>query len=259
MSNISQRHSHCKLGAFAENTLNIDRAVVLQDNTFGDGETESCAANLSGSGFIYSVETIIDLVEGVLRNSDAGIFHTDVEVIGIRVDSKADFAVIPIVFDGVFHKICDDHCHLGLIDLRVYFSHADHSQLNITLLRNGPDPSQDQLAHLIDIALLNIEFGVLAVHTDKSEKLCNDLVLSVHFVLDIFHELAVHLNRDIIHLKQRIGQNFHGSHRRLELMGYVGDKFLPGFIKRVHSRQYLIKRIRNMFRFQERRRFNGIG
>ena len=166
--------------------------------------------------------------------------------------------MIPVVFDRVFNKVCDDHDHLGLVDLRVYFSHTDHRQLNIPLLRDGPDPFQDQFAHLVDVALLDIEFGVLAVHADKSEQFCNDLILSVHLVFDIFHEFAVHLHGSVIHLQQRIGQNFHGSHGRLELMGYIGDKFLPGFIQRVHAGQYLIKRIRNMLRLQKRRRLDGI-
>ena len=167
--------------------------------------------------------------------------------------------MIPVIFDCVLHKIGDDHDHLGLIDFRIYFSHTDHGQLNIPLLCDGPDSFQDQFAHFIDIALLNVQLGVFAVHADKREQFRNDLVLSVHLIFDIFHELAVHFHGRIVHLQQGIGQDLHGGHRRLELMGYVGDEFLPGFIQRVHTRQHLIERIRNVFCLQKSRRFNGIG
>ena len=48
MGDIGQGYGHRKLSALAENTLHVDRAVMLQDNALGDGKTESCAADLSG-------------------------------------------------------------------------------------------------------------------------------------------------------------------------------------------------------------------
>ena len=110
--------------------------------------------------------------------------------------------MIPVIFDRVFHEVRNDHDHLDLIDLRVDLSHTDHSQLDVPLLRDGAKSSEDKLNHFIDVALLDIEPGVLPVHADKGEQFRNDLVFAVYLVLDVDHELPVHLDRNIFLLHQ---------------------------------------------------------
>ena len=171
--------------------------MVLQDYALCDRKAKACSADLSGSRFIYPVESFVDLIEGILRDPDAGIFHADIAVVEIRIDGHPHFSVVPVVFDGVFNKICDDHSHLDLIDLRVDLAHTDHSQFDISLLRDRPYSSKDQLHHLIDVGILDIELGIFAVHADKCEQLRNDLVLPVDLVLYVDHEFPVHFDRDI--------------------------------------------------------------
>ena len=140
---------------------------MLQNDTLCNGKAKAGASDFPRPGFVDAVESFIDLVKGILRDTDARILDAYVEIVGISVDRNAHFSVIPVVFDSVLHEVCDHHDHLDLIDLRVYLPHADHSQLNIPLLRNGTESSEYQLDHLIDIAFLNIEPGILPVHPDK--------------------------------------------------------------------------------------------
>ena len=258
IGDIGERYSHCELSPLSQDTLHIDGTVVLQDNTLRDRETESGPADLPGTGLIDAVKALVDLVERVLRNADAGVFDTHIEVIRIRIDRHSHFTVIPVVFDRILDKIGDDHIHLDVIDLRVYFSHADHGQLNIPLLGDRPHPAQDHLDHLIDIRLFDVQLGILAVHADQRQKLRDDLVLPVHLILDVHHELSVHFHRDIILRDKRVRQNFHRSHGRFKFMGYVGNKFLPRLIQGIHARQDLVERVRYVLGLQECRRFYGI-
>ena len=259
MGHISKRNRHRELGALAENTLDIDRAVVLQDNTLGDGKAKARSADFSRSGFVDPVESLVDLVEGILRDSDAGVLDTDVKVVGIRVDGHSDFAVIPVVFDRIFDQVCNHHDHLDLVDLGVDLSHADHRQLDVSFLRDRPEPVQDQLYHFVYAALLDVELGVLSVHAHQGEQLCDDLVFAVDFVFNIDHEFPVHLDRYIFLLHERVRQDFHRSHGRLELVGDVGNEFLPRLVESVHSCEHLIKGIRDMFRLNKRGRLDGVG
>ena len=221
MSHVSERDRYCKLRSLAFNTADIYSAVMLQNDAFCNGKTKAGAPDLPRPGFVDAVESFVDLIKGVLRNSDTRILDTDIEIIGISVDRNADFPVIPVILDRVLHEIGDHHDHLDLVDLRVYLSHADHRQLDIPLLRNRTESSEYQFDHLIDVAFFNIQSGILPVHSDKGEKLCYDLIFSIHLILDVDHELPVHLNRHIVLLHQRIRQDFHGCHGRLKFMGHI--------------------------------------
>ena len=110
--------------------------------------------------------------------------------------------MVPIIFHCVFNEVCDDHYHLDLIDLRIDFSHADHSQLDISFLRDGSESVQDQLDHLVHVALFDVELRILSIHPNECEQLRYDLIFTVNFVLDVDHEFPVHLDRNIFLLNQ---------------------------------------------------------
>ena len=138
MRHIGERNSHGKLGSLSKDALDVDRAVVLQYDALGNGEAQTGPADFPGSGFVDAIEPLIDLIKGILRDSDTGILDTDIEVIGICIDRHPDFAVVPVILYGVLNEVRNDHDHLDLIDLRIDFSHADHRQLYVSFLRNGP-------------------------------------------------------------------------------------------------------------------------
>ena len=191
---------------------------MLQHNAFCDRKTQTRAADFLRPGFVDAVKSLIYFVKGVLRNSDACIFHADVEVIGIRIDRDSHFSVIPVILDSVLDEIGDDHVHLDLIDLRIDVPDTDHRQFDIAFLRDRPDSVEHQLDHFVYIYFFDIELGILAVHPDQREELRDDLVLPVNFVFDIHHKLAVHGNRNIILLHKGVRQDFHRRHRRLQFM-----------------------------------------
>ena len=259
MGYISEGACHRELGAFSENTLHIDRAVMLQYDALCDGQSQTGAANFLGPGLVDAVESLIYFVQRVLRDAHAGILHADIEIIGIGIDRNSHFAVISVVFDRVLHKIRDDHVHLHLVDLRVDISHADHRQFDISLLGDRPHSSKDQLHHSVDIGLLDVEFGILPVHSHQCQQLGDDLVLPVHLILDIDHELAVHFHGNIVLLYQGVSQDFHRCHRCLQFMGDIGNKLLPGFVQRVHSGEHLVERIRYVLGLQKGGRLDRVG
>ena len=209
MCNIIERNSNCKLRSLSLNTAYIYSAVMLQNNTLCYGKAKAGASDFPRPGFIDTIESLVDLVEGILRNTYAGVLYAYIEIVGIRIDRDKDFSVIPVILDGVLNKVRDDHDHLDFVDLRVNLSHTDHCQFDVSFLRDWSKPSKDHLDHLVDIALLDIETGVFPVHTNKGEQFRYDLVFAVHLIFDIDHELPVHLNRHIFLLHQGICQNFH--------------------------------------------------
>ena len=230
---------------------------MLQDDALGDGQSESCSADFPRPGLVDAVESLIYFVQRILRDPDAGILDAHIEVIGIRIDRHSHLAVVSVVLDGILYKIRDDHGHLDFVDLRIDLPDADHSELDIPLLGNGADPSEDQLHHFIDVDLLDAELGILAVHSDQRKKLRDDLVLSVDLVLDVHHKLPVHLDRHVLLLHEGVGQDLHRCHGSLELVGHVGYEFLSRFIQRVHTRQDLVEGVRDMFSFHKGRRLDG--
>ena len=209
MGHISERNGHRELGALAQDTLHVDRAVVLQDDALCNGKTKACSADFSRPGFVDPVESLINLVQGILRDADACVLNTDIEVVGIRVDGHSDLAVVPVVFDRVLDQVCDDHDHLDLVDLGVDFSHADHCQLDVSFLRDRSEPVQDQFDHFVYVALFDVELGILPVHAHQREQFRDDLVFAVDFVFDIDHEFPVHLYGNVFLLHERIRQNLH--------------------------------------------------
>ena len=231
---------------------------MLQYDALRDRKAQACSADFSGPGFVHAVEPLIDLIEGLLGDTYAGVLDAHIEIVEIRIDRHSYLAVVPVVLDGVLHQVRDDHGHLDLVDLRDDFTHADHRQLYVSFLRDGPDPAKDQLHHLIDIGLLDAELGVLAVHAHKCEEFRDDLVLAVDLILYIHHKFPVHFYRDIVLLDQGVGQDLHGGHGSLQLVGNIGNKFLPGFIERVHPCQHLVEGVSDMLGLEESRRFDGI-
>ena len=171
MRHVGEGTGHCELSALSEDTLNINSPVMLQDNTLCNGKAKACSADFPRPGFVDPVEPLIDLVQGVLRNTHARVLNTDIEVVGIGVERHSDFSVIAIVLDRVLDQICDDHDHLNFVDLGINFPHADHCQLYISFLRDGSHSPEDQLDHLVDVAFLYVEFGILPIHAHQSKQL----------------------------------------------------------------------------------------
>ena len=77
--------------------------MMLQNNALCYGKTKAGASDFPRSGFIDAVESLVDLVKGILRNTHSGVLDADIEIIGIRIDRDADFSVVPVIFDGVLH------------------------------------------------------------------------------------------------------------------------------------------------------------
>ena len=169
----------------------------------------------------------------LLRNTDARVLNLDIEIRIVHVQRYMDPALLLVVLDSIFNQIGYRKCQLRPVNLRDDRLVAFQADINLLLLGNRAQPLQNQVDQVVDIRIFNVDDRRLPVHFDQFQQIRDDFILPVDLMADVNHEILVHLVRDfpdLCLLDQRIREDLHGGHRRLQFMGDIGDKLLSGFL-----------------------------
>ena len=223
-----------------------DGAVVAQDGALGDGKAQAGAADLSGSGLVDPVESLEDPGLGVLGDPDAVVLDSQFKVLVVGVDGDDDPAVLAVVFDGVFHQVGQDLADPDGVHLGKDLPLVDQGQLDIPELGDGAEPLHDGLGQGVDIGPGDLKLDVGPVLLDQGQKVRDDLVLAVDLMVDILEEFPVDGGVHLLLGEEGGREDLHGGHGSLELVGDVGDEFLPGLVQGVHAAQHVVEGVGDM-------------
>ena len=127
---------HCKGCSFSLFALDRNRSVMADDRDLCDRQPKSGAADLTGAGFVYTIKSLKDACLLLFGNSDAVIRDDQFKIFFIRIDGNSDLSMLPVVFDSIFHQICQHQIYAGGIDLRQYLPAIHKGQCNIPGFRD---------------------------------------------------------------------------------------------------------------------------
>ena len=164
-----------------------------------------------------------------------------------------DPALLLVVLDSIFNQIGYRKCQLCPVNLRDDWLVAFQADIDLLLLGNRAQPLQNQVDQVVDIRIFNVDDRRLPVHLDQFQQIRDNFILPVDLMTDVNHEILIHLVRDfpdLCLLDQRIRENLHGGHRRLQLMGDIGNELLSGFLLLFQMVPHLVVCLRQHLRFR---------
>ena len=109
-----------------------------QDGALGDRQSQSRSADLSGMRLVHTIESLADVCQSLLRDTDSGITDFKGKILMIRIQYHLHPAMILIVFDGILHQIRHDQGHLDFIHLCHHRTDAFKYHFHILLPGDGP-------------------------------------------------------------------------------------------------------------------------
>ena len=154
-----------------------------------------------------------------------------------------------IIFNGIFHQIGKYLGDFHIIQLRRYRPDAFKNHFHIPEPGNGAQTLEYGLDQLVYVHRGNVHLGGGLVHLHKRKQIVDDLILPLDFIRNVLHEFLVKRKRGILLLHEGIREHLHGGQRRLQLVGYIGNKFLTGIVNYLHLGQQLVKGIDDMLCF----------
>ena len=106
--------------------------------------------------------------------------------------------MLPVIFNSIFHQVCQGQADSGGINLRSYLPSIDQRQRNIRNLRDRPHPLHDSLGKSIDIRARDFKIDIGPVLLDQFQKIGNNLVFAVDLTVDVLQKFPVDSGIDIL-------------------------------------------------------------
>ena len=165
------------------------------------------------------------------RNADARILHAHHGALAHARKFHMHLAAARRILDGVVDNVIKyllelqavAHSFAGIADEAGKFDAALACQRRKALDLLGNHISQAQLG--------GIQVHAVAVDVDQGQKVADDAVEAVDFLVDVREELLLHLRIVSILIEQRFQQDLHRAQRRFQLVRGVGNKLIARHIQ----------------------------
>lgn len=86
-------------------TVHLNRCAMELGGMLDDRKTKACAPDLSGVALVDAVEPLEDALLFLTGDAYACVFYADAGLPFFSPDAHEDFAVFPVVFDGIVTEV----------------------------------------------------------------------------------------------------------------------------------------------------------
>ena len=83
---MDKRDLYRKYTALTLLGTNRDGTLMHDDRTLCDGKAQACSSDLPGVGFVHSVKSLVDMSQGILRNTYTGIMYLKGKILMVRIE-----------------------------------------------------------------------------------------------------------------------------------------------------------------------------
>src|SRR5580692_8654942 len=108
MLRIEQGHGKMELRALTHFAIYPEATTVHFDKVLCDGQTEACAAGFAGARNIHAVKALKDARLIGLRDTDAGVGHSENNFLIAGFRAEHDLTAGQCVLNGIVQKILQD-------------------------------------------------------------------------------------------------------------------------------------------------------